>query len=138
MKLLTKNTDYAIRALICLGSHPDEFLSAKALADSQDIPYQYLRKILQRLIHEGLVESKAGGQGGFCLKADSKSVSVTDVIRIFQGELQLSECLFRKKICANRNHCVLRKNIQAIEESVTKKFSGMTIKSLIHQMETKA
>ena len=135
MKLLTKNTDYAIRALICLGNDRVGFMSAKQIADCQDIPYEYLRKILQRLIKEKLVESKGGGQGGFCLSVDPAQIKIIDIIETFQGDLQLSECMFRKKVCANRGHCVLRRNIQRIEKMITKEFDHMSIKSLLNQME---
>mgnify|MGYP000873123371 CR=1 FL=1 len=131
MKLLTKNTDYAIRALLGLCLNPDEFHSAKEISDEQDIPYEYLRKIFQRLIREGLVESKSGGQGGVRLRVSPDTIKITDVIAIFQGTLQLSECMFRKKICRNRSRCVLRKHILRIEKIVTQEFGAMTIQSLL-------
>lgn len=131
MKFLTKNTDYAIRALLVLSSNKEGFISAKQMADEQDIPYEYLRKILQQLIKEGLVLSKGGGRGGFQIKKDPKKIKVIDVICIFQGDLQLSDCMFRKKLCSNRAHCVLRKNIKRIERVVIDEFGGMTIQSLM-------
>lgn len=60
MKVLTKNTDYAVRALISLGMKSGGWTSARAIADEQTIPYQFLRRILQELIRNGLVESKEG------------------------------------------------------------------------------
>lgn len=134
MKILTKNTDYAIRALVGMCSDPEEFHSVKAIADAQDIPYEYLRKIVQRLIKEGILESKSGGQGGARLKVAPASVKITDLIGIFQGQLQLAECLFRKKICKNRGQCVLRKRILQIEQMVTREFDGMTIQGLLDDM----
>lgn len=134
MKLLTKNTDYAVRALLALSRNGESFHSAKEIADDQDIPHEYLRKIFQRLIKEGLVESKSGGQGGVRLKIAPDKIKIADVIMIFQGSLQLSECMFRKKICPNRARCVLRKNIQRIEKLVTKEFGNMTIQSLLDDM----
>lgn len=135
MKLLTKNTDYAIRALLVLSQHNNDFISAKQISDEQDIPYEYLRKILQQLMKEGLVLSKGRGQGGFKINKDSRKIKVTDVINIFQGDIQFSECMFRKKFCANREHCVLRKNIQRIEKIVVDEFKGITIQSLLKDME---
>jgi Rrf2 family protein len=134
MKLLTKNTDYAIRALLALAHDREKFISAKQVSEDQHIPYEYLRKILQSLIKEKLVESKGGGQGGFRIKKDPDKIKVVDMIRIFQGDLQLSECMFRHKLCENRAHCVLRKKILRIEKMVTNEFGGMTIQSLLDDM----
>lgn len=134
MKLLTKNTDYAIRALLALAREKDVYISAKQISQEQNIPYEFLRKILQRLIKEGVVISKEGGTGGFMLNVSPASLKVADVIRIFQGELQLSECMFRQQICQNRAKCVLRKNIQRIEKMVVREFRGITIQSLLKDM----
>lgn len=135
MKLLTKNTDYAIRALLVLGQNHEEFLSIQKIADIQRIPYEYLRKIAQQLIKYGFVESKSGGQGGVRLMMSPKKIKVSDIIQLFQGEFQLSECMFRRKFCHNRATCVLRKKIINIEAMVTKEFETITIASLLHDLK---
>ncbi|MFC1643707.1 RrF2 family transcriptional regulator [Candidatus Omnitrophota bacterium] len=135
MKLLTKNTDYAIRALLVLAGNPNTYISARDIAKQQKIPYQYLRKILQEVINKSLVESKEGGKGGFKIKIPPAGIKVVDLINIFQGDIQFSECMFRKKICHNRATCVLRKNMQKIESLVIKEFRGITIGSLLKEMK---
>jgi Rrf2 family protein len=133
MKLLTKNTDYAIRALIILGSQKDQYVSARTISERQRIPYSFLRKILQVLIKNGIVESKEGGKGGFRLRLEPEQVGVLKIISIFQGDINLSECMFRKKICFNRPDCALRENILEIENLAIRKFSKLTIGKLINK-----
>ena len=135
MKLLTKNTDYAIRALFVLAKNKDGYLSVRDIAKQQKIPYEYLRKILRVLIKEKLVESKKGGGGGFHIKTKPENVSIIDVIKVFQGDIELSDCMFRNRICENRKSCVLRKNIKRIEKVVEKEFKGITIAGLLTDME---
>jgi len=134
MKLLTKNTDYAIRALLVLGSRPDEYISARDIAKIQEMPYQYLRKILRELISAGFVESREGGRGGFKVKRAPAGIKVVDLMRVFQGEVQFLECMFRKSICNQRVACVLRKNIKRIEKAVAAEFERITIGSLLKEM----
>jgi len=136
MKLLTKNTDYAIRALMALGQAPGKFVSARKISQDQGIPYSYLRKILQDLIKNGLVESREGGHGGVRLKVPPRTIRLVNIIRTFQGRIQLSECMFRKKICPNRKVCALRREILDIEESVTLKFARLTVGQLMRKMQT--
>lgn len=133
MKLLTKNADYAVRALVELALKEGSFISAKTIADKQGIPYEFLRKILRTLISEGFVMSREGQVGGFRLDKDAGKIKVSDIIRIFKGEIRVSECLFRKKICPNRAKCVLRHKMQKIENIVTKEFEKITIESLIKE-----
>ncbi|UWX58076.1 Rrf2 family transcriptional regulator [Chlorobaculum sp. MV4-Y] len=134
MKVLNKETDYAVRALISLGMKPDGWVSAKAISDEQVIPYQFLRRILQELIRSGLVESKEGAGGGVRLAKEPGLIAVAEVIEIFQGKVQLSECMFRKQLCSNRANCVLRHEIMRIEKMVNKEFSAVSIGKLIDDL----
>ena len=131
MKLLTKNSDYAAQALVYLAQENKEFSSAKEISSEQRIPYQYLRKILQKLIAAGYVESKEGGRGGFRMKISPAKIRLIDVVKIFQGEVQLVDCVFQKKICHNIKVCILRKHIKEAEEIVIKKLKRVTIKNLM-------
>ncbi|MCK4914394.1 MAG: Rrf2 family transcriptional regulator [Planctomycetes bacterium] len=134
MKLLTKNTDYAVRALVTLAGEEggkSEFVSIRKIAEKQKIPYQYLRNIVQILIKNKLVKSKEGATGGVKLNKRPDKIKMTDLINIFQGDIQLSECMFRKKICHNRKTCPLRKEIKGIEKIVKNEFAKLTIQKLI-------
>jgi len=134
VKLLTKNTDYAVRALMALATSGDRFISAREISKKQDLPYQYLRRILRELIKNRIVLSREGGGGGFMLKMSPEKLYLVDIIKIFQGNIQLSECMFRNRICNKRSGCVLRKRINKIEKKVIAEFSGITIKTLLQDM----
>jgi len=135
MKVLTKNTDYAIRALLVLAAKKGSYLSAKSIATEHDIPYQFLRGLLQQMIRHDLIVSKEGVQGGFMMEKDPDTISVTQLIEIFQGKVQVSECMFRKQICSNRARCVLRHEIMRIEQVVQSEFEKVTIGKLLRDLE---
>ncbi|MBU2102122.1 MAG: Rrf2 family transcriptional regulator [Candidatus Omnitrophota bacterium] len=130
MKLLTKHSDYAVRALLFLAKN-QVYSSSRKIATKQGIPYQFLRRILQQLIAGGLVVSRGGGQGGFKLIKKPESVSVVDVIKIFQGDVQFSQCMFRRQLCAHRAACVLRREISRIEKIVDNEFRKVTLAKLL-------
>jgi len=134
MKLITKNSDYAVRALIHLAANPDGFVSAAAISKEQGIPYSFLRRLLQDLIQQGLVESKEGATGGVKLAQAANQISVAQVMEIFQGGIQISECMFRRKLCKNRGRCVLRKEILRIEGVIKKEFETITVSKLLNAM----
>jgi Rrf2 family protein len=135
MKVLTKNTDYAIRALLALASKTGSYVSAKSIATEHDIPYQFLRRLLQEMIRHNLIVSKEGVQGGFMMQKDPDEITVTELIEIFQGKVQVSECMFRKQICGNRARCVLRHEIMRIEQVVQSEFEKVTIGKLLRDLE---
>jgi Rrf2 family cysteine metabolism transcriptional repressor len=131
VKLLTKDTDYAVRAIVYLARHSDGYRSSREISESEGIPLQFLRNILQKLTRAGLIVSREGVAGGVKLNARPKDIRVSDIIRIFQGDIELSECMFRKRLCAHRATCVLRARIQSIEEMVNKEFAKVTIATLV-------
>jgi Rrf2 family protein len=135
MKLLTKETDYAIRAIMNLARQDGRFVSSRAISAEERIPLHFLRRILQTLIKERLVESKEGISGGVRLKRSPEKIRLADLIRVFQGDIQLSECMFRRRICANRKTCVLRRRIGQIEQMVTREFEAITVANLLRDME---
>ncbi|MCP4050130.1 MAG: Rrf2 family transcriptional regulator [bacterium] len=134
MKLLTKDTDYAVRALIVLALDKKKFVSARKISDTQDIPYQYLRQILKKLISSKLIDSREGIGGGVQLVADPAGITILELINIFQGELELSDCMFKKQECPKRGSCVLRPEIKRIEETVCTEFQKITIKDLLKKL----
>jgi len=135
MKILTKNTDYAIQALIFLAKEKESFVSAKKISEKLSIPYHFLRGILQKLIQCGLVESREGALGGVQLIKSPLKIRIIDLIKIFQGNFELFDCMFRQKICTNRKTCVLRKEIKRIENMVGKEFEELTIGKLLRKLK---
>jgi Rrf2 family protein len=130
MKLFNKNTDYAARALMYLSKEKNRFVSSTEISDAVRIPLFYVRRILQKLAKNGIVISREGITGGVKLKKKPEVIRILDLIKIFQGDIKISECMFRKKICAARSKCVLRVEIKKIENLVEQKFGNITIKKL--------
>lgn len=133
MKLITRDTDYAVRALRYISEFGEEIVSAKCLVSELAIPRPFLRKILQRLNKAGILKSYKGKGGGFILCVPAEKIYLTDLIRIFQGPLKLNECLFKKNICPNKGLCVLRKKMGAIEKRMLRDMEKITIASLVRK-----
>ena len=131
MKLITRNTDYAVRALCCIVEQKQEVISADQLVKSLEMPRPFLRKILQTLNKEGLLNSSKGKGGGFALALSPEKITLTGVMKIFQGPIKLNECTFKKKVCPNINDCLLKKKIDEIEKEVIAKLKAITIASII-------
>ena len=131
MKLITRNTDYAVRALCYIARQAERSVSAAEMVAQLKIPRPFLRKILQTLSGEGLLKSTKGQGGGFSLSCSKENILLTDLIRIFQNTIQLNECVFKKKICPNRNTCVLKKEIDAIEQEALARLGRISVASLV-------
>ena len=131
MKLITRNTDYAIRALCCIAGGKEEVVSADQIVKSLEMPRPFLRRILQKLNKKRFLYSYKGKGGGFALAVSPKKIIITDLMEIFQGPLKLNECTFKKNICPNMKNCSLKKKIDEIEKEVIFKLKKITIASLL-------
>lgn len=130
MKLITKDTDYAIRALKRMARKEKKAYAVASLAGEMGLPKPFLRKILQKLAAANMLNSYKGRGGGFCLARDAKAIYVTQVMQVFQGEFSLSECLFRKQVCPSSERCVLRKKIKSLQNMVKKELEQVSIGQL--------
>ena len=131
MKLITRNTDYAVRALCFIVKKKQEIITVSMLTKKLKIPKPFLRKILQILNKNKILRSLKGQGGGFILAVSPDKIFLVDLIEIFQGALKINECIFKKRICPNVKTCVLKKKIDRIERYVVSELESITIASLI-------
>jgi len=130
MKLITRNTDYALRAL-CYMSKQKDVVTVGQLVKKLGVPRPFMRKILQQLNKERILESYKGRGGGFKLKAAPERIYIIEIMRIFQGQVKLNGCFLKKDVCPNKGKCVLRKKIRSIEEGMLEQLRQITIASLV-------
>ena len=133
MKLITRNTDYALRAVCYIAGIKEKAVSVSELVEKLEIPRSFLRSLLQVLNKKMVLKSSKGQGGGFLLARGPEKIFLVDLIAIFQGPLKLNECFFKKLSCPNKKSCVLRKKIEGIENYVVKELKSITVASLLKE-----
>ena len=137
MKIFRKDADYAVRTLIFLAIRGgSDYVSATTLAKELGLPMNFLRRICSTLIKAEILEAREGKNGGVRLAQKPATITVLQLIELFDSKLEFSDCTFRKKLCPNRKTCVLRKRILGIETTVNREFAAMTIQTLIDDIQT--
>ena len=131
MKLLSRNTDYAVRAVCYIANCNDKIVTVAQLVKTLKIPQPFLRKILQVLNNKRLLRSYKGSGGGFRLAKNPENIYLNDLMEIFQGPFRLNECYFKKEVCPNKRSCFLKKKVDEIERSVVSKLCSITIGSIL-------
>lgn len=123
---VSAKTDYAVRAAAELAANPDGPVKGERLADSQDIPLQFLEHILLDLKHAGIVRARRGAKGGYWLAKPGDEVSIADVIRAVEGPIANVQSAPPESITyrGNAEHLqtvwiAMRANLRAVLESVT-------------------
>ncbi|MFH1655011.1 MAG: Rrf2 family transcriptional regulator [Candidatus Omnitrophota bacterium] len=131
IKLITRDTDYAIRALCFIAKQKQDVISAAELIKKMKMPRPFLRKLLQILNSQRILKSVKGKGGGFILNRAPNNIFLFDLIEIFQGPLSLSEHIFKKKKCPHIKTCNLKKKIDTIEKYVISRLKVITLASLL-------
>lgn len=107
MLSFSQTTGYAILALSCIGSWKGDWVLSRTIHECTGVPMPYLRKILFQLSRTGLIETKRGYQGGFCLERAPGEVSLLEVIRAVEPE-RASDCLLGLAGCSDATPCPVR------------------------------
>ena len=124
---VSAKADYAVRAAIQLAAAgPDAVVKAEELADSQQIPRNFLENILAELRHAGLVVSRRGPDGGHRLARGPAEITVADVMRAVEGPLAVVRGERPESLAYQGSAeplqevwIALRHNLRAVLESVT-------------------
>lgn len=130
MKLITKDTDYAVKALSFMAEQKEKIISVSEVAKALRIPRAFLRKLLQILNRKGILKSYKGNSGGFSVAIPAEEIFLVDLIEIFQGPFKLNECLFKKRICPDVRACLLKQKLAEIEKYVVSQLESISIGSL--------
>lgn len=134
MRLITKNTDYAIRALGFMAASGNGVHSVSDLSRELKIPRPFLRKILQILNKKGILRSQKGKGGGFVLGRPADNIYLMELVKIFQGPVELSRCIIRRGICPDVRTCMLKRKLESIEQNVIKELKSITLASLMEDV----
>ena len=131
MKLITRDTAYAVSSLCYIFEHKERIVSVSELVRELGIPRPFLRKILQILDKKKILKSHKGQGGGFEPLKSPNKILLLDLIKIFQGPLRLNECLFKKAPCPYIKRCRLKKKMDKIQNYVISQLSNVTLTSLL-------
>ena len=139
MKLSTKGR-YGLRALIDLAQFSEvEPVSIGSIAARQGISERYLEQLMALMKKAGLIKSIRGAGGGYVLARDAKDISVGDVLRALEGNLEPVECpAFQEngEGCEASGSCVTKYVWKKINESINQTVDEMKIDTLVSESKS--
>lgn len=133
MKLSTKGR-YGLRALIDLAVHSDtEAVSIQSISARQGISESYLEQLMRLLRKAELVKSVRGAGGGYVLAKSAEQISVGDILRALEGNLDAVTCTAGRteNSCEGADFCVTRFVWQRINESITAAVDSIMLSQLV-------
>jgi Rrf2 family iron-sulfur cluster assembly transcriptional regulator len=123
-------TQYAIRGLVHLARHPDEFVSLKRIAKDEDLPLCFLSSIFQRLVRRGMLQSRKGFRGGFTLRLNPGAIRVLDVVDAIDRDPCYNQCALGYPECSGEHPCLMHDSWKEVRASIQDSLRRRTIGDL--------
>lgn len=132
MLRISRKSDYGLLFLAYLAKQSRQRLvSLTEVAMVHKLPLPYLRQLALRLHKAGLIESKEGVHGGYRLAKNPNSITVSEVLQVFEKRLAPVACLDPNDHCSAESTCTTQKIWKTLYGDMLKTFQNTTLQSLV-------
>lgn len=134
MKLSARG-HYGLIAMAYLAQRENEGpVSAKTIAEAEQIPEAFLEQIFYTLRKGGLVTSVRGARGGFCLARPAEQLTAGEIVRVLEGPISPVECLERdasEDNCAKIGSCATRAVWEKLRDITALYLDSVTLHDIV-------
>ena len=131
MKLSTRSR-YGARILVDLARNNNQGpVQISDISKRQDISVKYLEQLIRPLKQANLITSIRGPKGGHLLSEKPETITLGQVVRLFEGQSELVECISKPQNCAMSDDCKLRLVWEDATHVLLKKLDTITIADLM-------
>jgi Rrf2 family protein len=132
MKLSTRSR-YGTRILLDLARHHDQGpVQIGEISKRQDISVKYLEQLIRPLKQAHLVTSVRGPKGGHLLAKKPEDITLGQIVRLFEGQSELVECISHPEKCSMAEDCQVRLAWQDATRVLYEKLDSTTIADLVN------
>lgn len=133
MKISTKGR-YALRIMADIAVHNgDKNVSIMELSTRNHISDKYLEQIISQLSKSGLVVSRRGSQGGYKLARKPEEISVGEILKVTEGDLQTVMCVGEGAKCDLADECLTASFWDKLNRIINEFFSSTTLDDIINR-----
>lgn len=115
---LNRQTDYALRAVLYLASHP--LANIGEVAEAQFVPQDFLAKIIQKLARADIVKTHRGVGGGISLARPPGKINMLEVIEAMEGPLALNRCFSHPGECPREYFCAIHDELASVQAGLAR------------------
>lgn len=128
---------YGVRAMIDLALHQSgRPISARAVAERQEISADFLEQIFRQLRRKKLVHSTRGPRGGFVLARPAGEINVLDILSALDESFIVAPCLEQHgrregQSCAREQTCSARLLWESVEAGIQDVLARTTLADIV-------
>jgi Rrf2 family protein len=106
------------------------------ISKRQDISVKYLEQLIRPLKQANLVESVRGPKGGHMLAKSPADITLGQIVRLFEGQSDLVECVSNPEKCNMADDCQVRLAWRDATRVLYEKLDNTTIADLMSANQT--
>ena len=115
---------------------PGERTSAKEVVDETGCPFDATARVLQTLVHKGLLQSEQGAHGGYLLVRDLSKVTLYELIEAILGPLGVVRCLHGEESCELIDRCNIVGPIGILNRKLVEFYRSLSVAELLKVKES--
>ena len=128
MKLSTRSR-YGLRAVCYLAEYKNKgYIPVSEISERLSLPENYLEQLIRLLKKENLVESIRGPKGGYRLIKNPEDVTVGEVIRVLEGDMNVTGC-YKDSHCDDK--CNAYFAFYKIDEAINDTIDSITLDEML-------
>lgn len=133
MKLSTRSR-YGARIVLELARRKDEGpVQVGEISNSQQISVKYLEQLIRTLKQAQFVTSIRGPKGGHLLNRNPNEITLGQIVRLFEGQSELVECISAPENCPMAVDCRVRLAWKNATQALYRSLDGITIADLMNE-----
>jgi Rrf2 family protein len=119
-----------------IASRPaDVVCTTDEIANRENIPQPFLRKILPRLAQAGLIQTRRGTGGGIALARPPSEISLYDIIVAMEGPIAFGHHDLRPGECPHDAPCPAHDTLLQIQEGLVQQLRSTNLVGLVTPRE---
>jgi Rrf2 family protein len=131
--------EYAIRALIRLAQQAPTggLCRLQDLVDNDNLPEQFVGKLLQVLVRADLLVSSRGRGGGFALRTLPREIVLRQIVEAIDGKDRTRRCILGLSACDENQACPQHDCWVGIRRQIDEVLDKTTLADLVEAMSRK-
>ena len=125
MKISTKSC-YGLRAMVYLAKEK-KVCSVREISQKENIPFDFLGKIISALQKKNLVKAQRGFRGGYFLARSPQKISLKEILESLESRMSLISCGDACTLPKRKRKCLIGGAWKKIQNTLDSALDSITL-----------
>lgn len=129
--MLSSACQDTIRAAVWLSTKSSgEFHRIQEISEALELPFHFMAKSLQKLVHAGILISHRGAAGGVTLSRTASDITLLSIIEAVDGTTFFDACVLGIGDCEAEKPCALHAQWDVWRQEMLEMYSAMRLSEI--------